>query len=240
MSQPQGTSTSSTGDVSSNPPAPQPGQTPTPTMTDAPSHTSTTRSDPGQTSNDSDPSGPVTGGADATQTESKDPSSKLPPPQTKGQGSATSRGDAPETNTDSASNQRQVNKGNDVGNPSDASAKFSGTQQSGPVSMSGAETSHPGSQGAPAGGLGAPTGDPSSGQAPKSENQGGANPLNAPTKKSKEDEQDEGTGQKYVKSSGVAAQGGDFDASKPGAGVIYLCMWLMLDGSKSIAGKGWV
>jgi hypothetical protein len=60
-------------------------------------------------------------------------------------------------------------------------------------------------------------GDPSSGQADK-EKQGGATTLKQPPK-SEEDEQDPGTGQKYVKTSGVAAKGGDFDASKPGAGV---------------------
>lgn len=30
--------------------------------------------------------------------------------------------------------------------------------------------------------------------------------------------QGEGTGEQYVKSSGLAADGGDFDATKPGAG----------------------
>jgi len=43
-------------------------------------------------------------------------------------------------------------------------------------------------------------------------------PLKQPPK-SKEDEQDPGTGQKYVKSSGFAAKEGGFDASKPDAGV---------------------
>ncbi len=32
------------------------------------------------------------------------------------------------------------------------------------------------------------------------------------------DEKSAGTGERYVKSSGVAADGGDFDAAKPGAG----------------------
>lgn len=75
--------------------------------------------------------------------------------------------------------------------------------------MSGADTSHPGAGATPAGAGGAPTGDPASGQKPPED------------KKSKEDEEDEGTGQKYVKTSGVAAKGGDFDASKPGAGVSF-------------------
>ena len=47
---------------------------------------------------------------------------------------------------------------------------------------------------------------------------GGMTPLKQPPK-SKEDEQDLGTGQKYVKSSGFAAKEGGFDASKPDAGV---------------------
>ena len=47
---------------------------------------------------------------------------------------------------------------------------------------------------------------------------GGMTPLKQPPK-SKEDEQDLGMGQKYVKSSGFAAKEGGFDASKPDAGV---------------------
>jgi hypothetical protein len=158
------------------------------------------------------------GGTDSSQLNSKDPSSSLPPPQTKGEGSATSRGDAPEITDKSASDRRQVNQGNSIGNTSDASSRLKGTQKSGPVSMSGEGTSHPGAGSTPAAGVGAPVGDPSSGQAPKEGKQGSDNPLQEPPK-SKEDLEDEGTGQKYVKSSGVAAQGGDFDASKPGAGV---------------------
>ena len=177
-----------------------------PTLTDAPSHMSNARSDPN----------PIHGGTDQTQTKSQDPSSKLPPPQTSAQGSAATRGDAPETNTGSASDQRQVSKGDAPGRMDDTSSRLSGTQQGGPVSMSGTQTSHPGSQGAPT--AGAPLGDPSSGQAPKMDKQGAEDPLKEPPK-SKEDHEDEGTGQKYVKTSGVAAKGGDFDASKPGAGV---------------------
>lgn len=156
----------------------------------------------------------MTGNTDSSQNQSKDPSSSLPPPQTSGPSSATARGDAPEKTTDeSASSQRQVNKGDKKDSVAGAGAK------SGPVSMSGDETSHPGAGATPAAGAGAPVGDPSSGQADKGgEKQGGATPLKQPPK-SKEDEQDPGTGQKYVKTSGTVAQGGDFDASKPGAGV---------------------
>jgi len=216
MSIPQDTkgAVEDTGHTSSSKVAPpKPGQTASPTLTDTPSHTSNSRSDP----------------------------SSLPPPQSKTPGSATSRGDAPETGSSSASDQRQVNKGNSIGNTSDAKARLSGTTSSGPVSMSGTETSHPGANGTPA--AGAPVGDPSSGQASKTEKQGSATPLDEPKKskedkkevkkedkkdegttlpepkKSKEDEEDEGTGQKYVKSSGVVAEGGDFDASNPGAGM---------------------
>lgn len=206
-------STTKKDDSTSKPADAQPGQTASPTLTDGPSHISTERSDPA-------PSGPATGGSDSTQDKSNDPSSKLPPPQTSGPKSSTERGDAPNTDEDSsASGQRQVNKGESVGKTDEASSKFKGTQESGPVSMSGQETSHPGSGSTPAGGA-APTGDPSSGQSSKPEDkgQGGANPLKQP-EKSEEDKKDPGTGQQYVKSSGVAAEGGDFDAKNPGAGV---------------------
>ena len=61
-------------------------------------------------------------------------------------------------------------------------------------------------------------------QAEKTDKQGGVNPPDEP-KKSKEEEQEEeegnkGTGQQYVKSSGTVSEGGDFDASNPGAGVL--------------------
>jgi hypothetical protein len=69
------------------------------------------------------------------------------------------------------------------------------------------------------GGVGTPVGDPSSGQIEETEKQGSANPLDEPNK-SKEDEADQGTGQKYVKNTGtVSHEGGDFDAANPGAGV---------------------
>ena len=196
-----------TSSASGVPPSSQPGQSASPTLTEKPSSTSTAQSDP-------NPSGPVTGGTDSSQSKSKNPSSSLPPPQSSEPSSATSRGDAPEKNGPdaSASSQRQVNKGEEKDSTTGTGAK------SGPVSMSGQDTSHPGAGSTPAGGAGAPVGDPSSGQADKGEKQGGATPLKQPPK-SEEDEQDLGTGQKYVKTSGVAAQGGDFDASKPGAGV---------------------
>jgi hypothetical protein len=102
--------------------------------------------------------------------------------------------------------------------------------------MSGTDTSHPGAGSTPAGGAGAPVGDPSSGQARKIGKQGSGNPLDEP----KSGQVDEGTGQKYVKSSGVVAQGGDFDAANPGAGVIsFLRLKLIEDGSLSIDGKDW-
>jgi len=93
------------------------------------------------------------------------------------------------------------------------------TERSDPT-PSGPETSHPGSGSTPAGGA-APTGDPSSGQSSKPEDkeQGGANPLKEPSEKSEEDKNDPGTGLQYVKSTGVLAEGGDFDAKNPGAGV---------------------
>ena len=207
-------------------------QTGTPTLTDSPSHTSNQHSDPSP-----NPSGPAQGGTDSSQLKSKDPSSSLPPPQSKGQGSATARGDAPQRTDESASNQRQVNQGNSIGSTSDSSSRLTGTQQSGPVSMSGEQTSHPGAGATPAAGAGAPVGDPSSGQAPKTGKQGAENPLAEPPK-SKEDEQDEGTGQKYVKSSGVAAKGGDFDAANPGAGVqSHINFANFINGSKSIDGE---
>lgn len=214
---PTSSSTDTTMSTSSppQPAAPQQDHSGSPTLTDKPSHTSTTRSDPS-------PSGPAIGGPDSSQTESKDPSSSLPPPQTSSQNSSTTRGDAPDKTDGSASENRQVNKGDSVGNTSDPNSRLKAAQESGPVSMSGQETSHPGAGSTPAAGASAPVGDPSSGQAPKDDKEGGTNPLNEPSPKSKEDAEDPGTGQKYVKTSGVAAKGGDFDASKPGAGVNIL------------------
>jgi len=85
--------------------------------------------------------------------------------------------------------------------------------------MSGEKTSHPGAGATPAAAGSSAVGDPSSGQkGDKTDHQGAENPLKEPPK-SKEDQEDQGTGKEYVKSSGVAAEGGDFDASKPGAGV---------------------
>ncbi len=85
--------------------------------------------------------------------------------------------------------------------------------------MAGEQTSHPGAGATPAAAGSAPVGDPSSGQKDdKTDKQGSENPLKEPPK-SKEDEQDPGTGTQYVKTTGVAAEGGNFDAAKPGAGV---------------------
>lgn len=210
---PQTTASSTSNQFSSTSRA---GESSSPTLTDIPSHTSTDRSDPSP-----NPSGPAQGGPDASQTQSKHPSSSLPPPQTSGGQSATSRGDAPENQSKSMSDQRQVNKGESIGSTDDESSRLKGTQQGGAVSMSGTETSHPGAGATPAAGAGAAVGDPSSGQGGKTDKQGTENPLKEPPK-SEEDAEDAGTGQKYVKSSGVAAQGGDFDAAKPGAGVNFL------------------
>jgi hypothetical protein len=185
----------STTKQTSKPSDPEPGQSASPTLTDKPSHTDTYKSDPSESSGKTKEGG-------------------LPPPQSKGPESATSRGDAPQKGDDSASNQRQVNKGSGVGSTDDPKSRLKGTQDSGPVSMSGADTSHPGAGATPAAAGGAPVGDPASGQKPPED------------KKSKEDEEDEGTGQKVVKASGVAAKGGDFDAAKPGAGVRSLHLTL--------------
>ena len=104
-----------------------------------------------------------------------------------------------------------------VGNISDAKARLSDTTEFGPVSTSGRETTHPSMNVITVGGVGTPVGDPSSGQTEKIEKQGSANPLDEPNK-SKKDEA-EGTGQKYVKSTGTVSEDGDFDAANPGAGV---------------------
>ena len=209
---PTPTSKDNTTSLASKPAAPQPGQSASHTLTGIPSSTSTARGNPS-------PSGPVPSGINSSQTKSEDPSSSLPPPQISGPGSPTTRGDEPHKTERSASGERQVNKGDSIGSTSDPKSRLKGTQDSGPVSMSGQETSHPGAGSTPVGGAGAHVSDPSSGQAPKSGKQGGSNPLNEPSHKSKEDAEDPGTGQQHVKSSGFAAQGGDFDASKPGAGV---------------------
>jgi hypothetical protein len=182
-----------------------------PTLTEAPSSTSLDRSDP-------NPSGPAQGGTDSSQKQPDNPSSSLPPPQTSGPGSATARGDAPKATNKSESSQRQVNKGEGIGSTEDEKSRLSGTTQGGAVSMSGTDTSHPGAGATPAAGAPAPVGDPSSGQGGKTDKQGGESPLKEPPK-SEEDAKDPGTGQQYVKSSGVAAEGGDFDAAKPGAAV---------------------
>ena len=211
---PQATANSTSSNQSSS--TSKAGEFSTPTLTDTPSHTSTDRSDPSP-----NPSGPAQGGPDVSQTKSKHPSSSLPPPQTSGGQSATSRGDAPENQSESMSDQRQVNKGESIGSTDDESSRLKGTQQGGAVSMSGTDTSHPGAGATPAAGGGAAVGDPSSGQGGKTGKQGAENPLKEPPK-SEEDAKDSGTGQKYVKSSGVAAEGGDFDAAKPGAGVNFL------------------
>jgi len=42
--------------------------------------------------------------------------------------------------------------------------------------------------------------------------------LGSKAKKTEDEEESQGTGQEYVRSSGFAADGGDFDATKPGAG----------------------
>ena len=206
---PSAASNDATTSSPSKPAAPQPGQSAYPTLTNKPSHISTDRSDPS-------PSGPETGGIDS-QTISKDPSSSLPPPQTSAPESSS--GDAPDKTDGSRSEQRQDNKGESIGSSSDSKLRLKGGQDSGSVSMSGQETSHPGAGTTPAAGTRAAGGDPSSGQAPEMGKEGGSNPSNEPTPKSKEDAEDAGTGKHYVKTSGVAAQGGDFDASKPGAGV---------------------
>lgn len=182
-----------------------------PTLSDAPDRISDDRSDP-------NPSGPAQGGTDSSQFQSEHPSTSLPPPQSSGPGSATSRGDAPESQNDSMSSERQVNKGESIGSTQDEKSRLKGTTDSGPVSMSGTETSHPGSGATPAGGGGAPVGDPSSGQGGMMGTGGMQSSLKEPPK-SEEDAKDPGTGQQYVKSTGVAAEGGDFDAAKPGAGV---------------------
>ena len=209
---PTSTSKDTTASSSSKPAAPQPGQSASPTLTDLPSSTSAPRSDPSL-------SGPASGGIDSSQTKSKDPLSSLPPPQTSAPGSSTTRGDTPDKTDGSTSEQSQVNTGDSIGSTSDSESRLKGTHDSGPVSMSGQDTSHPGAGATPAGGAGTPLGDPSSGQAPKEGKQVGADPLNEPTSKSKEDAEDPGTGRQYVKTAGVAVEGGDFDASKPGAGV---------------------
>ena len=206
---PTPTSKDTTTFSSSKPAAPQPGQSASPTLTDKPSSTSNPRSD-------TSPSGLATGGLDSSRTKSKDPSLDLPPPQTSAPGSSTTRSDATDATEGSASEKPQINEGDPIGSTSDSKARLKGTQDSGPVSMSSQETSHPGAGAKPA--AAAPVGDPP-GKAPKGGKQGESNPLNEPTPKSKEDAEDLGTGQQYVKTSGVAAEGGDFDASKPGAGV---------------------
>ena len=194
---PTSTSKDATISSSSTPTAPQPGQSAYPTLTDK----------------DPSSSGPATGDIDSTHIKSKDSSSSLPPPQISASGSSATHGDALATTEGSVSQQPQVNKADSIGSRSDSKLRLKGTQDAGPVSMSSQETSHPGA------GEDVPVGDPSSEQAPKGGEQGGSNPLNEPTPKSKEDAEDPGTGLQYVKASGVAAQGGDFDASKPGAGV---------------------
>jgi hypothetical protein len=184
----------STTKQTSKPSDPEPGQAASPTLTDKPSHKDTNRSDPSESSG-------------------KTKEGELPPPQSKGPDSATSRGDAPEKGDDSASSQRQVNKGSGAGSTDESKSRLKGTQDSGPVSMSGADTSHPGAGSTPAAAGGAPTKDPALGQ---------KLPENKKPKSKEEEEEEETAGQKYVKASGVAAKGGDFDASKPGAGVISL------------------
>jgi hypothetical protein len=196
----------------SHPSAPPAEQSSSPTLTETPSKTSTEEIDPS-------PSGQATDSLDSSQLKSKDPSSSLPSSQTSSQSSTTACGDAPDKTDATASENRQVNKGDSTGSTSDSILRLKSTQDSGPVSMSGKQTSHPATGTTRAAGAGAPVGDPSSGQAPKGDKQGGSNHLNEPSPKSKEDAEDSGTGQKYVKSSGVVAEGGDFNASKPGAGV---------------------
>lgn len=107
------------------------------------------------------------------------------------------------------------------------------------------ETSHPGATAAPGGAAKASVdSDPASGQAPKEKQQGAQRPNESPDDKPAgssgpsapgggsgaggaaaggrklpdDKSNEEGTGVKYVKTSGVAAEGGDFDATKPGAG----------------------
>ena len=190
---------------SSDPPDAQPSETAqaaTPRLTGTPTHISTADASP--------PSGGQ-----------KTKDGGLPAPQSKEPENATSRGDAYKGDK-SPSSQRQVDKGPDVEPAEDSSSRLKASQESGPISMSGEKTSHPGVGATPASPVDAPAGDPGSGQ---SEGGGGrqesANPMNDPSPKSKEDDEDEGTGQKYVKSTGVAAKGGDFDAAKPGAGVRF-------------------
>jgi hypothetical protein len=189
---------------SSQPSDPEPGETRPPTLTEKPTHSSTNCGDP---------------------TPSERPKSKdngLPPAESKECESSTSPGDAPKRRDKTASSEREVNKGSDVGSTDDSNSRPTASQDSGPMSMSGTKTSHPGAEGTPAAAGGAPAGDPASGQPQDStQKQGNSNPLNEPSPKSKEDAADEGTGQKYVKSTGVAAKGGDFDAAKPGAGVTF-------------------
>jgi len=146
----------------------------------------------------------------------------LPTPQNKEPESSTSRGDAPYKGDKSASSQRQVNKGSDVEPTEDSSPRVKASQESGPISISGEKTSHPGAPATPASAVGASAGDQASGQSRGGgEKQESSNPMNDPSPNSEEDAEDEGTGQKLVKSTGVAAKGGDFDASKPGAGVHF-------------------
>jgi len=181
---------------SADPPDSQPGETAqaaTPTLTDKPTCIST--------ADGSSPSGrqkTKDGGFSTSQ--SVEPES------------ATGRNDAPDEEDKGTYSQRRVNKGSEVGSTEDSSLRLKASQESGPVSMLGEKTSHPGAGATPAATGGAPH---------RGQGQGSSNHLNDPSPKSKEDAEDEGTGQKYVKSTGVAAKGGDFDASKAGAGVPF-------------------
>lgn len=186
---------------SSQPPPPKLHDSASSTLTDEPSHISPQQSDPS-------PSDPAAGGVSSSQVLSKNPSTKLPSARETSGTSSNEHGDAPPN--DPKSSQRQINMGKSVPSTSDSISQSTGTQASDPVSTSGERTS-PGVNPRPAGSADKPAGRRSA----EDDKRSAANPKEEPPKS----EEDPGTGHKYVWSSGVAAEGGDFDAAKPGAGV---------------------
>lgn len=190
--------------------APEPGQTASPTLTDKPSHISTAQNDPSH-------SDPKASGHDNTQPQSKDKSAD-PTPQTKHEGRPIIHGAELEEDDAKTPDQAQANKKDSVRRASEASPRLKGSGDSCPTSMANQQTSHPEAKTRAASDTDVSAGGPPFEQVPKEDKQSGKDPLNKPPKP-KEDSEDSGTGQKYVRSTGVAAEGGDFDASKPGAGV---------------------
>lgn len=186
-------------------------QTVLPTLTD----TSVTRSGPRR---DPSSSGPPTGSPDFSQAKSKDHPSWHPPPQASVSGSSITGGDASDnTNRGPQGNHQNVQGGS----ASDSKSQLSRTQDSGSDAGSRQDTFLPG---ALVSAQGSPEGESSSGQEFKRDKQDEMDSHNENTPKSQEDAEISGVGQKYIKSSGVAAKGGDFDAAKSGAGVLYtLC-----------------